>query len=80
MPQHNGTAVHSLASEHLQELESLVGSERQKQEEVVGVTMGSMYHGEALFVFVNQVHGTYKTSFQLVQELCVFLVIPYVSY
>ncbi|KAF8504863.1 cytochrome P450 [Russula emetica] len=31
----NGTAVQSLASEHLQELESLVGSERQKQEEII---------------------------------------------
>jgi cytochrome P450 len=41
---HNGTAVHSLASEHLQELEGLVGSKRQKQEEVVSVAMGSIYH------------------------------------
>ena len=49
MPQHNGTAVHSLAGEHLQELESLVGSERQKQEELAGMTMGSLYHGEALY-------------------------------
>jgi hypothetical protein len=48
MPQHNGTAVDSLASEHLQELESLVGSERQKQEDIVKMTMGSIYHGEAL--------------------------------
>jgi cytochrome P450 len=39
----NGTAVKSLAGEHLQELDSLVGSERQMQEEIVGVTMGSMY-------------------------------------
>jgi hypothetical protein len=45
--------VHSLASEHLQELESLVGSERQKQEEVVGVTMGTMYHGEALYLCIR---------------------------
>jgi hypothetical protein len=36
MPQHDGTAVHSLASEHLQEVEGLVGSEREMQEEVVG--------------------------------------------
>ncbi|KAI0273093.1 cytochrome P450 [Russula aff. rugulosa BPL654] len=42
---HNGTAVHSLTGKYLQELENLpvVGSERQKQEEVVAVTMGSMY-------------------------------------
>jgi hypothetical protein len=37
-----------LAGEHLQELDSLVGSERQKQEEIIKVTMGSMYSGEAL--------------------------------
>jgi cytochrome P450 len=39
----NGTAVHSLAGEHLQELEDLIGSERQMQEEVVKVAMGSIY-------------------------------------
>jgi hypothetical protein len=48
MPQRNGTAIHSLAGEHLQESESLVGLERQKQEEVIGVAMGSLYQGEAL--------------------------------
>jgi hypothetical protein len=47
MPQCNGTAVHSLAGEHLQELESLVGLERQKQEDIVKMTIGSIYHGEA---------------------------------
>jgi hypothetical protein len=49
MSQHNGTAVHSVASEHLQELERLVGLERQNQEEVVGVAMGSIYQGKALY-------------------------------
>jgi hypothetical protein len=39
--------VQSLASEHLQELESLVGSERQKQEDTIKKTFGSMYSGEA---------------------------------
>jgi len=39
----NGTAVQSLASEHLQELENLVGSEHEKQEEIIKVTTGSMY-------------------------------------
>ena len=48
MSQRNGTAVQSLASDHLQELESLVGSERQKQEGIVKVVMGSMYSGETL--------------------------------
>ncbi|KAF8498603.1 cytochrome P450 [Russula emetica] len=45
----NGTAVQSLASEHLQELENLVGSEREKQEEIIKVTTGSMYQGEVLY-------------------------------
>ncbi|KAI0278781.1 cytochrome P450 [Russula aff. rugulosa BPL654] len=39
----NGTAVHSLASEHLQELEDLVGPPRQKQEEIVVAALGSLY-------------------------------------
>ena len=41
-----------MAVEHLQELESLVGSERQKREEIIKVTMGSMYQGEALYSWV----------------------------
>jgi hypothetical protein len=48
MPQNNGTAVQSLASEHLQELENLIGSERERQEEVIKVTMGTFFSGEAL--------------------------------
>jgi len=40
---HNGTAVHSLAGEHLQELDNLVGSERQKREKIIKEVMGSMY-------------------------------------
>lgn len=57
MPQHNGTAAHSLASENLQELESLVGPERQKQEEVIRVAMGSLYHGESI-MYIYRVHKT----------------------
>jgi hypothetical protein len=41
--------VQSLASEHLQELENLVGSEREKQEKTIKVTTGSMYSGDALY-------------------------------
>jgi len=37
--------VHSLAGEHLQELDSFVGSKRQKQEEIIKEVMGSMYQG-----------------------------------
>jgi len=53
MSQRNGTAAQSLASEHLQELESLVGSERQKQEEIIKVAMGSMYLGETLYSWIG---------------------------
>jgi len=38
-----GTAVQSLASEHLQSIEDLLGLERQKQEEIVKVTLGSIF-------------------------------------
>ena len=38
-----------MASEHLQELENFVGSERERQEEIIKVTTGSMYGGEALY-------------------------------
>ncbi len=55
MSQHNGTAVQSLASERLQELESLVSSERQKQEEVIKVATGSMYLGEISCPWVGYV-------------------------
>ena len=41
--------MQSLASDHLQELDNLVGSEREKQEEVIKATMGTMYLGEALY-------------------------------
>jgi hypothetical protein len=47
IPQYDGTAGHSLAAEHLQELEELIGSERQMQEEVIKVAMGSIYQGRA---------------------------------
>jgi hypothetical protein len=63
MSQRNGTAVQSLASGHLREVESLVGLERQKQEEIIKVTMGTMYAGET-FILMGWVHGIYKTSFQ----------------
>lgn len=47
MSQRSGTAIHSLAREHLRELESLAGSERQEQEEIIKIVTGSIYHGEA---------------------------------
>jgi len=59
--------VHSLAGEHLQELDSLVGSERQKQEEIIKEVMGSMYQGETFYSRIGI--GTYMTSFQPVLRL-----------
>ena len=60
MLQHNGTAVHSLAGEYLQESENLVGFERQKQEEVIGAAMGSLYHGEESHSRVGQMALTWS--------------------
>lgn len=48
---HKGTAVHSLAGEHLQDLDGLVGSERQKQEKIIKEVMGSIYQGEILYLY-----------------------------
>ncbi|KAH9976352.1 cytochrome P450 [Lactifluus volemus] len=42
-----GTAIRSLASEHLQEIESLIGPERQKQETVIQETLGSLFDAGA---------------------------------
>ena len=44
--QRDGSAVPSLASEHLQEVELLRGTERQLAEEVVKSTLGSIFQGE----------------------------------
>ena len=41
--------MHSLASEHLLELENLVGSARQKQEKIVVTALGSLYKGKVLY-------------------------------
>ncbi|KAI9448690.1 cytochrome P450 [Lactarius psammicola] len=39
----DGTAVHSLASEHIREIENLAAPERQKQEVIVKKSLASMY-------------------------------------
>ena len=49
-----------------------MGSERQRREEVVRVAMGSVYQGKPL-LFMAQVYGTYKISFQPVRTPCAFL-------
>jgi hypothetical protein len=53
LSQQDGTAVQSLASEHLQEIENLATSERQEQEMVVKKTLASMYMGEILWSTKN---------------------------
>ena len=44
--QRDGTAVPSLGSEHLQEVELLSGPERQRAEEVIKNALGSVFQGE----------------------------------
>ena len=45
--------MHSLSSEHLQEIENLAGSERQKQEEIGKVALGSIFSGNKTVIFVE---------------------------
>jgi len=40
---HEGRAIKSLASEHLQEIEYLIGPEHQKKDEIVKITLGSIF-------------------------------------
>ena len=61
----------SLAGEHLQELESLVGPERQRQEEIIKGTLGSMYSGEEPYSWFMYTALT-RLHFQLVQTPYVF--------
>ena len=44
--QRDGTAVPSIASENLQEMELLSGPELQWAEEVIKTTLGSIFQGE----------------------------------
>jgi hypothetical protein len=53
--------VHSLASEHLQELEDLVGPPRQKQEETVVAALGSLYRGKTLYSSIRS--GTWDLQY-----------------
>lgn len=59
-----------MASEHLQELESLVGSKRQKQEEIVKMTLGSMYAGEASYYRSGRWHsqGLFSAGAETVRD------------
>jgi len=48
--------MRSLASEHLQEIENLIGSERQKREEIIKITMGSIFSGDAPNLRIRRIH------------------------
>ncbi len=60
-----------MAGEHLRELDSSAGSERQEQEEVIKIVTGSMYHGEALhpwiryMVFTNPPYSWFRDCARL---------------
>ena len=54
--QRDGTAVSSLASEHLQEAELLSDPERQWAEEVIKNTLGSMFQGEFMRTLLGPSH------------------------
>ena len=75
LSQHNGTAVHSLASKYLQELEGLVGSELQKEEEIVKAAMGSIYQGEALYSCIGFM-GLTRPLFSRFRNCVCFLIFP----
>ena len=62
--QRNGTAGRSLASEYLQDLEDSEfsdGSKRQQQEDIIKMTLGSIYAGEALYYASDR--GSYSNRF-----------------
>jgi hypothetical protein len=79
MSQRNGTAVQSLASEHLQELDSLVGSERQKQEDIIKVAMGSLYAGETFYSRAEYLAFT-RPLFSRFRHCTNFYILPQASY
>lgn len=60
-----------MAAENLREIDSLVGFERQEQEEVIKIVTGSMYHGEVLHPWIEYI--ALIGLLQLGQKLCVSL-------
>jgi len=52
--QREGTAVRSLATGFLQEIESFTGSERQRKEDIIKIALGSMFLGEASYPWMRQ--------------------------
>ena len=64
MHQHEGTAKKSLATEHLQEIEGLVGPEYQIREDIVKITLGSLFLGKISYSLMRLIHGTYRNYSQ----------------
>ena len=54
--------MHSLASEHLLELEDLVGPPRQEQEEIVAAALGSLYRGKVLYSSIRYLELTESSA------------------
>ena len=53
--------MRSLASEHLQEMEDLSVLERRKKEEIVKITLGSIFSGDASNSRIRRIRGTYES-------------------
>ncbi len=71
--QRDGTAVPSLASEHLQEADLLSGLERQQTVQAIKDVLGSMFQGNSLFS-TNTCSAYVK--YQPVQRQHVFYLFP----
>ena len=71
--QHEGTAVPSLAREHLQEMEDLNDSERQMREGIIKETLGSMFQGELSFAL--KVRDTYFNVTTSRFRLCAYSIV-----
>ena len=54
--------MQSLTTEHLLEIESLAGPERQQKEDIMKNTLGSMFFGKASCSWMRLLHGTYHRN------------------
>jgi hypothetical protein len=72
--QRNGTAVPSLATEYLQEVDHLSGIERQQAAQTITDTLGSMFQGKSPRSL--RIHEALTLSVQLVLAQYVSFSIP----
>jgi hypothetical protein len=47
-----------LASGFLHEIENLIGPERQREEEIIKIALGSTFLGEVSYPWMKHLHGT----------------------